>query len=100
MANSLDNQVSLESSSPTTPAGNAGDGPILWQGQAVAGGPAVTKAAIFTGTGVPVNSFAYWSTQGLVAASRAFYLREDGLNVNTMLYFTIDGGANWTPAAL
>jgi photosystem II stability/assembly factor-like uncharacterized protein len=69
--------------------------------------------AIFTGKGVPVDSAAYWLTQGLVNAltvpdpgpalySRAFFLREDGAiaGPNTMMYMTANGGATWTAAAL
>jgi hypothetical protein len=95
MANSLDNQVVLESSAAATPAGTPGQGPLVW---ATLG---VTKMAILTGSGVPVNGSPSWAAAGLVpGATRAFYLNEAGINTVTMLYFTVDGGNNWTPASL
>ena len=94
MGNSLDNSILLEASAAATVAGTPGQGPILWQNLGV------VKFAILTGTGVPVDASPTWAAAGLVAGSRALYLREDGAAANTMMYWTADGGATWTAAAL
>ena len=94
MANALDNAIILEASTATTPTGTAGTGPLIWSNL---GG---IKMALFTGTGVPVDGDASWAAAGLGVTSRAFYLREDGAGAATILYFTVDGGAHWTAAAL